>query len=306
MKEQKLSLAKLKKSNHNGISVKNKPLKNLNTFKIGGVAKFYIEIHTLENFIKVVDYLNKRNANYVVLGNGSNVLIADNGFDGVVLKFRGDFDRITMLEDDLIEFGCGVSLAKAYAILKEDNLSGLECSVGIPATIGGATYMNASSYDFEMSKIVEYVVAYVDGRITYFTNEQCGFGYRTSTFQKNKAIILRVGLRLKNKARQEIEKVYIETLEKRKETQPLQYPSAGCVFKRVYGLNISKMLDDAGFKGKTIGGAKVSEKHANFIVNFNNATSQDVYELIKYIKFEFEKIYNIKLDCEIKFLGRFE
>lgn len=306
MKEQKLSLAKLKKLNHNGFSLKNKPLKNLNTFKIGGVAKYYIEIHTLENFIKVMQYLNSCNVNFFIIGNGSNVLISDKGFDGVVVKFRGDFDRVTMLEDDLIEFGCGVSLSKAYIILKEHDLSGLECSVGIPASIGGATYMNASAYDFEMSKIVEYVVAYVDGRITYFTNEQCGFGYRTSIFQSNQAIILRVGLRLKTKERQEIDKVYLETLAKRKQTQPLNYPSAGCVFKRIDGLNISKMLDDAGFKGRTKGGARVSEKHANFIVNFKDATSQDVYELIKYVKIEFEKIYNIKLDCEIKFLGRFE
>jgi len=295
---------KLLKLNYHGKVIKNQRLKEFTTFKLGGNASLYLEICTLENFIKVMMYIEKFNLPYFVFGNGSKLLVADNGFDGIVIKLKGDFARIN-IHDEFIECGAGVCLGALYQTAKNLSLSGLEESVGIPATIGGATYMNAQAYNFEMAKIVDYVVAYVDKKITYFTQEQCEFSYRSSVFQKNKAIILRVGIKLSYLDKDLIQSKYEEVLSFRKQSQPLNLPSAGSVFKRVNGMTISKMLDDAGFKGKKVNGAEVSTKHANFIVN-NGATSLDVYTLIEEIKKEFFEIYKINLDNEIIYVGEFD
>ena len=305
MRVGKVDFAKLRKCNHNGKTYKNYEMKNLTTFKIGGKCKYFLKICTLENFIKVMLYLEKISVVPIVFGNGSNILISDKGYNGVIISFGGDFG-ICNQYDDILEFGVGVSLGVAYAEAKKLNFSGLEDSAGIPATIGGAVYMNAGAYNFEMSKIVDYVVAYVGGKITYFTNADCKFSYRHSVFQENGAIILRVGLKLEHKEKAEIENRFFEVMCRRKQSQPLEYGSAGCVFKRRDDIIVSKALDDAGLKGLSIGGAKVSEKHANFIINYNNATAQNVYDLIKLVKSKFIEIYNIDLECEIQFLGEFD
>lgn len=306
MKVQKLNFSHLKKLNAHGETYKNKELKNLTTFKVGGNAKYFLKICTLENFLQVMDYLESINIKYFILGAGSNLLVSDLGFDGVVIKFDGDFKQSYILDENTIEFGCAVNLVFAYVTAKNLSLSGLEDSTGIPATIGGATFMNAQAYNFEMAKIVDYVVAYVNGKITYFTNEECKFQYRNSIFHSNKAIILRVGLKFERKPKEEIEKRFLEVAGFRKDRQPLEYPSAGCVFRRFENGIVSKMLDDAGFKGLTEGGAKVSEKHANFIINYNNATASDIFRLINRLKKEFKKIYDIELSCELRFLGEFD
>jgi len=300
-----ICFSKLKKLNHNGKTYKNYALTFCNTFKVGGKAKYFLKICTLENFLKVMFYLQDLQVVPFILGNGSNILIADTGYDGVVIAFEGDFGRITV-GDTLIECGAGVRLGVAFATAKDLGLAGLEDSAGIPATIGGATYMNAGAYDFEMSKVVEYVVAYLDGKIVFFDNKSCEFAYRHSVFQENNAIILRVGLRLKKSNIQDVQNRYLQVLDKRKETQPLDYPSAGCVFKRIDGVAVSKMLDEDGFKGRCVGGAMVSLKHANFIINKNNATSNDILKLINLIKDDFFKLHNIQLECEIKLLGEFD
>ena len=166
--------------------------------------------------------------------------------------------------------------------------------------------MNAGAYDFEMSKVVEYVVAFVEGKITYFDNASCKFGYRKSVFQNNGATILRIGLKLDKKEKTAIESRIREIMASRLKTQPLNFPSAGCIFKRRDDIIVSRMLDECGLKGLTLGGAKVSEKHANFIINFNEATAQDIYELIEIIKRRFFNKTGILLETEIKFLGDFD
>jgi len=163
MSRSKISTRRLKKINYNGKLLKNFDLSGLTTFKCGGKCSFYLEINTLENFLSVIFYIAKIKIKYFVLGAGSNVLVSDNGFDGVVIKLGGDFDRIEQLEDNLIECGAGCNLTKVISQTIELGLGGLECGVGIPATIGGAVFMNAGAYDFEMSKVVDYVVAFVDG-----------------------------------------------------------------------------------------------------------------------------------------------
>lgn len=300
MKVQKISKSFLQKVNARGVVEFNKDLLRLNTFRISAKSRIYLEINTIENLIDTVDYLHKLNISIFILGGGSNVLV-DN-YSGAVIKLGGDFCHIEEI-DDIIEIGSAVQLSIAYKFTLEHSLGGFEESVGIPGTIGGAVYMNASCYGFEMSRLVEYVVAYnIDtGKITYFSQDNCLFGYRDSVFKCNKYIILRVGLKLQHLDSNIISQICKDTLNKRKLNQPKGF-SAGCVFKRIDGLNISKMLDDMGIKGKSVNDAIVSDKHANFIMNKGNATSADIKKLIEEIKAEFKKTYNIDLQTEIKYL----
>lgn len=300
MRVQKISKKLLQKLNRRGKCEFNKDLIGLNTYRISAKSSIYLEINTIENLIDTVDYLYKLHLPIFILGGGSNVLVDD--YSGAVIKLGGDFCYIEEI-DDIIEMGSAVQLSKAYKFSLEHSLGGFEESVGIPGTIGGAVYMNAGCYGFEMSKLVEYVVAYniETGKITYFSKYNCLFGYRDSVFKCNKYIILRVGLRLHLLDGDTISQICQDTLSKRNSTQPKGL-SAGCVFKKIDGLNISKMLDDMGIKGKRVNDAIVSQKHANFIMNKGNATSEDIKKLIEEIKIEFKKTYNIDLQVEIKYL----
>jgi UDP-N-acetylmuramate dehydrogenase len=281
-------------------------LNGFTTLNVGGRANCFLEISTLENFLKVMFYLEEKGVKVFVLGAGSKILVSDKGFDGVVVKLVGDFARIEELDKNIIECGAGVLLASAFAKTKELGLSGFQQSVGIPATIGGAVYMNASAYDFEMSKLVKYVVAFVDGKLQYFSKDDCQFGYRKSVFQTNHAIILRVGLNLESQDREQLMTEYRNILMKRNNSQPIQYRSAGSVFKRQEGIVVSKVLEECGLKGLKVGGAEVSDKHANFIINKENATAQDIYDLIQVCKKNVRDKAGLNLEEEIIFLGEFD
>lgn len=301
MKVQKAKMHKLFKLNGKGLTEFNKELKDLNTFKISGKAKFYLEINTIENCVDVINYLLDCREKIFVLGGGSNILVEDY-FDGAIIKLNGNFAHIEMV-DGVVEMGAGVALSSALQFCIKNNLSGFEESIGVPGTIGGATYMNASCFDFEMAKIVSFVVALDlnSQKIVFLDNKDCNFGYRTSIFQNNQFIILRVGFSLKHANPEMLELKKKDTLEKRLKSQPKGY-SAGSVFKRINDLNVSKMLDDMGIKGWCIGDAEVSTKHANFILNKGNATSIDVKNLIEKIEKEFKNTYNLQLQREIKYL----
>lgn len=306
MKGLGVSFSKLKKLNAKGNLYRNMKLNGFTTLNVGGRAKYYMEISTLENFLKVMFYLEEKGVKMFVLGAGSKILVSDKGFDGVVVKLVGDFARIEELDKNIIECGAGVLLASAFAKTKELGLSGFQQSVGIPATIGGAVYMNASAYDFEMSKLVKYVVAFLDGKIQYFSKDDCQFGYRKSVFKTNHAIILRVGLNLEPQDREQLMTEYRNILMKRNNSQPIQYRSAGSVFKRQDGVVVSKILDECGLKGLKVGGAEVSDKHANFIINKENATAQDIYDLIQVCKKNVRDKAGLNLEEEIIFLGEFD
>ena len=300
-----VNVSKLNRLNKGGSCVKNVDLKEYTTFKLGGKAKYMVTISTIEGLIKVMDYISARNIDYFILGAGSNLLISDNGYNGIVIKLAGDFARFEQTEDGLVSVGGGMRIAKAYAICKDLGQSGLEVLATIPATIGGAVYMNAGAFGEQISDHIEYVTALVDGKIKYFCHDDCHFGYRSSVFQNLRAIILRVGFSFENGSKEKIELAFKEALQKKRALQPLEYPSAGSVFKRIDGLNVSKMLDDMGIKGMRVGGVMVSYKHANFILNLGG-TAKDVYLLIHKIKKMFKDKYDINLETEIKFLGEFE
>lgn len=305
MSRQNVSFSKLKKLNKNGLTLKNIDFSQYCTFKCGGRVDILLEITTLDNFFKVIFYLEEINADYFVLGAGSNILCSDKGYHGIVIRLGGDLSRIEY-DGEILECGAGVKLVSAYAFARDLGLQGLEDGAGIPATIGGAVCMNAGAYNFEMKNVVDYVVAYSNGKIRYFSNEDCCFGYRDSIFQHEKCIILRVGLRLTIGDKEEIHKRYLEISSMRKSSQPLEYPSAGCVFRREEGVVVSKLLDGCGLKGLTIGGAQVSNKHANFIINIGGATAQNIYDLLILIKKKIRNMANIELHTEIKFLGDFD
>lgn len=301
MRVQRLNKNKLIKLNKHGITQFNKDLKNYNTFRISGKAKIYVEINTIENFIDIMGYLLDVREKIFVLGGGSNILMCPY-FDGAVIKLVGDLARIEII-DNIIEMGAGVTLSQALQFSIENGLKGLEESIGIPGTIGGATYMNASCYGFEMSRLIKYVSAYDTGtrKITYYPYDKCNFGYRKSIFQNGRLIILRVGLSMEKADKDILKSMAKDTITKRTNSQPKGY-SAGSVFKKIDNLNVSKMLDDMGIKGKRVGGANVSTKHANFILNDGNATSEDVKRLIEEIRTEFNQKYNLLLQTEIEYL----
>ena len=299
------SVRTLRKLNQGGEVISSVDMSKYSTFKCGGRAKVLVLIKTLEGFVKVTKYLKDKSIEYFVIGAGSNILVSDKGYNGVVLKLSGDLARIESTGDNTIEVGAGVKLSKIFAYTSSNNLSGLEDGAGIPATIGGAVYMNASAYNYETAKLVEYVVAYLDGKLTYFDKDACKFSYRHSVFQDNGAIIVRVGLKFKPLNKQDIMQRFNEVSKMRATSQPLNKPSAGCVFKKVEGIEVSKCLDLMGLKGLTVGDAQVSIKHANFIINLGEAKAQDIYKLISLIQTKFEETYNILLETEIKFLGEF-
>ena len=306
MLSSRIDYRQLKKLNISGDVIKEASLSQMTTFRVGGRAKYLVQVHTLEGLTKVVLYLQNKGIKPFIIGNGSNLLVSDKGYKGVVLQLKGNLAIIERTGETTVECGSGMMISQAYSYCRAIGLKGLECSCGIPATIGGAVYMNASAYEFEMSKIVEYVVAFHNGKIEYLTNEQCQFGYRSSLFSSGDYVIIRVGLRLKSSEISDIDDRCRNTLLRRKVSQPTEYPSAGCVFKRIEGLNVSKMLDDAGCKGLKVGGAEVSSKHANFIINTGNATARDIYQLINVIKSKFYEKYKVKLELEIKLLGEFD
>lgn len=274
------------------------------SFKIGGPADFVVLPKTLEEFIRLVLFLKKQHIPYYVLGNGTNVLASDQGFEGVIIKTT-NYKGITK-SDHILEVLAGTSLNRVGLFAKEHSLQGLEEGAGIPGTIGGAVIMNASAYGFETQEVILGVLAMVEGKIKYFTNEECQFAYRNSVFKNYPdCIILRVDCVLKEGNEAEILQKREEILLKRKTNQPLNWPSAGSVFKRLDGVIVSKLLDEEGFKGYTLNGAQVSDKHAGFIINIGDATAKDVRNLINHIKTYIKEKHNIELVEEIKYLGKF-
>lgn len=257
-------------------------MSNHTSFKVGGKASCFIKAYSL-NEIKTVIQIAKENAiPLFVLGNGTNLLVKDEGFDGIVLQIKLENIQINGTE---VTVQSGVKNAVLARKLLENGLTGFEFAAGIPGTIGGAIKMNAGAYGGEMKDIVK-EVTYLDYEENLHTilNDECNFTYRHSKFFKEKAIIIEAKLLLKQGDSKDIEEKMKELTEQRREKQPLEYPSAGSTFKRGENFITSKLIDECGLKGYSIGGAQVSEKHAGFIINKENATATDIIDLIQYVK----------------------
>ena len=289
-----------------GYSIKlNEPMSKHTSFKTGGNAEVYIIAKSIEQIKEVVKLSKENNIPIYIIGNGSNVLVKDEGIEGIVLKIQLEKINIIRKDEDVnvyVEADAGVKLAVLAHKLMQEGIEGFEFASGIPGTIGGAIRMNAGAHGGEMKDIVK-STQYMDenGNIKEMELLNHEFDYRKSIFSNKNYIILKTTFCLKKGDKKEIENKIIEYRNWRKEKQPLEYPNAGSTFKRGKDFITAKLIDECGLKGYKIGGAQVSEKHAGFIINTGNATSKDILELIEYVqKTVYEKCKkNIELEIEI-------
>lgn len=279
------------------------PLKNHTTFKIGGNCIALVEPREISDIIEAVKICRENNIKFFVIGNGSNLLVPDEGYNGVIIKLKSEFSKIEV-EGDYLIVNSGAKLSEVYTVAYENSLTGFEFASGIPGTIGGAIYMNAGAYGGEMKDIVESIeVLDLDNfKLRELKNEELEFSYRKSIIQRKNYIVTTIKLKLQKGNKEEINAVYEDLRERRNSKQPLNFGSAGSTFKRPEGHFASKLIEDAGLKGYHINDAWVSEKHSGFIVNKGNASFKEVMELIEYVqKVVFEK-FGVKLETEVRIL----
>ena len=279
---------------------RNEPMSKHTSFKIGGNADVYIKVNNLSKLSTILKECQDSDVDYMILGNGSNLLVSDDGIRGVVIRLDGDFRKITLLDDTTIFCGAGATLAYLCKFALNCGLSGLEFAWGIPGTVGGAVFMNAGAYDGEMKDVV-HSVSHISpiGEIGRIEKDNLIFGYRTSVYRSNNMIITGVTLKLKKGNPDEIRAKMDDYMSRRSTKQPLENPSAGSVFKRPEGNFAGALIEQCGLKGKTCGGAQVSEKHAGFIINKSNATAKDVRDLISEIQKTVSDKTGYNLECEL-------
>ena len=278
-------------------------LNKMTTYKVGGLAKLVVYPKSEEKLVALIKLIRKYNIKYKVLGNGSNVICSDRTFDGIIIKLSS-FDDLEIVDNN-IKVGAGYSLMKLTNLACKKGLAGLEFAAGIPGTIGGAIFMNAGAYKSDMGYIVTSVkVLTPDLRIIYLTNKEMQFHYRTSFLQKNPGYIcLSVKMRLVFGDRKLLEEVNKDRRNRRRESQPLEYPSAGSVFRNPEGDFAGRLIEELNLKGLKKGGAQISPKHANFIVNIGGASASDIKEIIEYAHEKVKNHYNIDLKIEQEFVN---
>ena len=274
---------------------KNEPLSKHTTFRIGGTADTYIKVTTLSKLSAILKECRDSDINYMILGNGSNVLASDDGFRGVVIRLDGDFRRISLVDDTTIYCGAGATLASLCKFALNCGLTGLEFAWGIPGSVGGAVFMNAGAYGAEMKDVL-YSVSHLDkeGNIGRTEKDALDFGYRTSVYRRNQCIITGGTLKMKSGAPDDIRAKMDDYLGRR-----TKKPSAGSVFKRPEGAFAGALIEQCGLKGASHGGAQVSEKHAGFIINKGGATAHDVKSLIREVQTEVAEKTGYTLECEL-------
>lgn len=283
----------------------NEPMAGHTTFRIGGPADYFIEAADAEEIRWAITVCREEGLPWFVLGRGSNLLVGDRGFRGVVLSVYREFQGIET-EQETVRVKAGTLLTTLTGKLLEESLTGMEFASGIPGTVGGAVMMNAGAYGGEMKDIVrEVTVLTPEGEILCLSAAEMKFGYRTSVVKEKEYIVLSAVLELKKGDPEEIRRKMQELKAKRVEKQPLEYPSAGSTFKRPEGYFAGKLIMDAGLAGARVGGAQVSEKHCGFVVNTNNATAADVRELMSRVQKTVEEKYGVRLEPEVRFLGEF-
>jgi UDP-N-acetylmuramate dehydrogenase len=276
----------------------------LTTYKAGGVASILAYPSDVEELIDLIKLLRLNNVKYKVIGNGSNLLFSDKEYEGVLINLR-NFDRCQFIPNNRIKVGAGFPLIKLSLRCAKRGLTGLEFASGIPGTVGGAVFMNAGAYKSDMGYVTKSVEVLTPNlEIITMTNKEMDFHYRTSFLQKHKDYIcLEATFQLRESDKKLLAEIVEDRKKRRLESQPLEYPSAGSVFRNPDNLFAGKLIEDLGYKGYSIGGAKVSEKHANFIINYNKATGEDIKKLIDFIKDEVKKNYDIDLKVEQEFVN---
>lgn len=290
-----------------GQILENEPMKNHTTFRIGGPADVLVCPETEDGFIRGLGWCRRQKIPVYIIGNGSNLLVGDKGFRGVVFKICRNLDKTDIIEEDSVvrvHAGAGAMLAKLAKDVSAEGCGGFEFATGIPGTLGGAVAMNAGAYGGEMKDILKSVRAVdMEGNIREFSLEELELGYRTSRIQKEDWIVLSAEMVFEKGDAGAIMARVDELSRQRREKQPLEYPSAGSTFKRPEGYFAGKLISDAGLKGFSVGGAQVSEKHAGFVINTGNATAADVIALTDAVRDKVFEKYGVKLELEIKQLG---
>ncbi len=280
---------------------KNVPMKMYSSFRTGGDASVMLYPKNEKSLFEAVKICKDSGIKPFILGNGTNILVSDNGIDNVVIHIGKGFDEIELVDETTIRCQAGCSLMKLCRFALEKGLTGLEFAYGIPGTVGGAMYMNAGAYDGEMKDIAiscDYIT--FDCEKGTLTGEEMGLTYRHSAFVDSDKIIVSALFKLEKGSRTEIENKMSDLMGRRKDKQPIEYPSAGSTFKRPAGHFAGKLIEDCGLRGKSIGGAQVSEKHCGFIINKNNATSEDIMDLIDFVRDEVLERTGVMLETEVK------
>ena len=279
-------------------------LKKYTTYRVGGTARAIVFPKNTDGLVSLIRYLRENNVLYKMLGKGSNLLFSEKNYNGVLVKLD-EFDEITFFGRNKVRVGAGASLIKLSLMAAKKGLTGLEFASGIPGSVGGAVFMNACAYGSYMGYIVENVkVLTPELKIIHLENREMDFHYRSSVLQKHRDYIcLEVVIRLQKGNREAIEEVIRDRRERRLESQPLEYPSGGSVFRNPEGTSAWKLIDSVGLKGRIQGGAMVSDKHANFIINHNGGTADDVKYLIDLCHDKVLEEYGIDMKCEQEFVN---
>jgi len=282
--------------------LKDEPMKNRCTFKTGGNASYFVMPQNTKELTGVLGFSKENNIPYFVIGNGSNLLVGDNGYDGIIICIGKNMSDVKV-EGTKITAMAGATLAKVASVALKHSLCGFEFASGIPGTIGGAVYMNAGAYGGEMKQVVV-KTKYIDddGNLKEVSGDGHQFGYRTSVF-KSGGIVVECEIQLENGNADQILALMTDFNNRRKDKQPLEYPSAGSTFKRPEGYFAGKLIEDSGLGGYSIGGAQVSEKHKGFVINKGDATTKDIINLIRHIQKTVYDKYQVELETEVRFLG---
>lgn len=295
-----LERVKVKASELGFIVRENEPMSAHTTFRIGGPAELFVECNDISKIDEILAVIKRDDIPLTVLGKGSNLLVSDNGLKGVVLNICDDGIAVS---GDTVVANAGAKLSGVCNAARDASLSGLEFAFGIPGSVGGAVYMNAGAYGGEIKQcIVSCTSITLDGEVKTRKAEDLEFGYRTSVFKKNNEIILSAEFKLQRDERKEIQARMDDFLGRRKDKQPLEYPSAGSTFKRPEGYFAGALIEQSNLKGFSVGGAEVSVKHAGFVINKDNATCADVLGLIKHIQKTVKSNFGVDLETEVIYL----
>lgn len=284
----------------------NEQMSKHTTFKVGGPAEVFIKIDNIDDLKEILEFVNKNKIPLTVIGNGSNIVVLDSGIKGITICIKLEKTEVKENKDGIqIVVGSGNKISKLARECLEKEITGLEELSGIPGTIGGAVKMNAGAHGKEMKDIVKKVkcVDY-NGNIKEFTNAEMKFGYRKSILKEEKYIVLEVELILQKGNKEEIKEKIDKYSKYRKEKQPIEFPSAGSTFKRGDNFITAALIDQAGLKGYSVGGAEVSIKHSGFIINKGNATAEDILNLAEYVEQEVYKKFGKKIELEIEVIGK--
>jgi UDP-N-acetylmuramate dehydrogenase len=295
-------IRELKEANIGTVLI-NEPLANHTTWKIGGPADILVDPTDKMALARSMKLVHKHNVPWYVLGRGSNMLVRDRGIRGVVFKLADGFNHLAFNGEE-IEVGAGYSFIRLAVMAGKEGLTGLEFAGGIPGTVGGAIYMNAGAHNSDVSRILKSAEVLLEtGELVIFSADELGFSYRTSILQKRRGIVVSAVFKLAYGDRKEIARHMAAYKDRRRQTQPLSLPCAGSVFRNPPGDHAGRLIESAGLKGLRVGGAQISEKHANFIVNRGNATAQDVLDLMEQVIKIVNERSNIKLVPEVLVVG---